>query len=97
MAKYNVRKHFSVQLPDGSVVLGPAEVELDEKQYQLEKHKLEEFAPEAPAPSDDDDENSPQKSLSKMNKAELEALAQEKGLFVEGMTKAEIIEALEAE
>ena len=46
--KFKLREYFSIDFGDGNVVVGPCEVELNEKQFELEKHKVEEIASEEP-------------------------------------------------
>jgi len=113
--KYKLRPQFTIEMKDQSVAVGPCEVELDEKQYQLEKHKLEdvEFASneeaqsqvesgeaEVPAEAVVSEEEAKAEGeavdLGSLKKDELVKLAEEKGLDVEGLTKAQIIEKLEA-
>lgn len=42
--KYMLRQHFSIEM-GGEVVLGPKEIEIDQKTAEENKHKIEEIAP----------------------------------------------------
>lgn len=42
--KYKIRSGFNIQRGD-KVIFGPEEIELSEKEFQLEKHKLEAVEP----------------------------------------------------
>lgn len=44
--KYKLRHFFSLEMKDGTVIVGPALVELTDAQFAGEKHKLEDHVEE---------------------------------------------------
>lgn len=47
MKNYKLKPHFSVKIGK-DVIVGPAEIQLDDEQAELEKHKIEMIVAEEP-------------------------------------------------